>query len=592
MTRFLKSLAGVLLAAGLLSAMTGVTAFADDSGLPCELMGKNALAQEYETYGNTVNSYLLAIDGGYMRVDADDGLAVTYYDKDLNRLSRKHVSGELPLYGGFYYDGTSYYMVTGQANEEEDDDTEVYRVTKYDKSWNRLGHASVYGGNTVRPFWSGSCRMASDGDTLVIRTCHTMYTASDGKNHQANYTIVVDTSTIGEDPEEAEILCGAPGYVSHSFNQFVLEDEGTFVCMDHGDGHPRAFALNRFDLDKEEGSVSQYNTVEVLAFAGETGENITCASVGGLSQTGSKYVIAGNSSLQTSEEEASLFFRNIFFATVDKSSGNIDFKWITDLDPEKTGDRDSVSTPHLVKVNDDCFCLLWIKGESFNHFWNPTLQYVFCDGDGNLTSEIYSCDGVLSDCAPIVSNGSIIWYVYNEGVVDFYTIPVNQPSALSVKTQPDPHTWVRSGGDDYFYEYTCSVCGETKSIPKSDDPSGDDPSDPDDPPGGDPDDPDDPDYVPEPAPTSITKLVKAKKAVTVKWKKQTFDTTGYQIQYSLKKNFKGAKTVNINKNTTVSKRIKKLKSKKKYFFRIRTVYRDGFDKYYSAWSKAKAVKIK
>ena len=98
--------------------------------------------------------------------------------------------------------------------------------------------------------------------------------------------------------------------------------------------------------------------------------------------------------------------------------------------------------------------------------------------------------------------------------------------------------------------------------------------------------------MPEPAPTSITKLVKAKKAVTVKWKKQTFDTTGYQIQYSLKKNFKGAKTVNINKNTTVSKRIKKLKSKKKYFFRIRTVYRDGFDKYYSAWSKAKAVKIK
>ena len=91
--------------------------------------------------------------------------------------------------------------------------------------------------------------------------------------------------------------------------------------------------------------------------------------------------------------------------------------------------------------------------------------------------------------------------------------------------------------------------------------------------------------------TTLSKLTPKKKKMIVKWKKQGVQTTGYQIQYSLKKNFKGAKNKLVKKSST-KVTIKKLKSKKKYFVRIRTYKKVNGKMYYSAWSKAKTVKIK
>ena len=95
-----------------------------------------------------------------------------------------------------------------------------------------------------------------------------------------------------------------------------------------------------------------------------------------------------------------------------------------------------------------------------------------------------------------------------------------------------------------------------------------------------------------PKTTSISKLTAGKKKLTVKWKKQATQTTGYQLQYGTSSKFKGAKTATITKNKTVSKAISKLKAKKKYYVRIRTyktVKVNGKSvKLYSAWSKTKS----
>lgn len=74
-----------------------------------------------------------------------------------------------------------------------------------------------------------------------------------------------------------------------------------------------------------------------------------------------------------------------------------------------------------------------------------------------------------------------------------------------------------------------------------------------------------------------------KKSVNLSWKKVK-NAKKYQIQYSLKKNFKKAKTKTTNKLTIT---IKKLTKKKMYYFRVRAV--NGSKK--GAWSKAKSVKI-
>jgi hypothetical protein len=92
--------------------------------------------------------------------------------------------------------------------------------------------------------------------------------------------------------------------------------------------------------------------------------------------------------------------------------------------------------------------------------------------------------------------------------------------------------------------------------------------------------------------TSLSKLTKASKAFTVKWKKQTTQTTGYQIRYSKKKDMSSVKTVTISKNKTVSKKVTKLKKKTTYYVQVRTYKKVGSKNYYSAWSKTKSVKTK
>ena len=96
--------------------------------------------------------------------------------------------------------------------------------------------------------------------------------------------------------------------------------------------------------------------------------------------------------------------------------------------------------------------------------------------------------------------------------------------------------------------------------------------------------------------TSVSKLSAGKKQFKVEWKKQTSQTTGYEIQYSTSSKMKNAKTVTVGKNKTTSTTVKNLKSGKKYYVRIRTyktVKINGKSvKLYSSWSSVKNIKVK
>ena len=94
--------------------------------------------------------------------------------------------------------------------------------------------------------------------------------------------------------------------------------------------------------------------------------------------------------------------------------------------------------------------------------------------------------------------------------------------------------------------------------------------------------------VARPAITSIKNS--ASRKMTLKWGKNA-KATGYQIQYSLKSNFAGAKTVNVTKAATVTKVIGSLTKGKVYYVRIRTCKKVGKTTYYSMWSVAKKLKI-
>lgn len=92
--------------------------------------------------------------------------------------------------------------------------------------------------------------------------------------------------------------------------------------------------------------------------------------------------------------------------------------------------------------------------------------------------------------------------------------------------------------------------------------------------------------------TILSSLSAGKKSFNAKWKKQTTQTTGYQIQYSTNSNFSGAKLVTIKNNKILSKTIKGLAAKKTYYVRIRTYKTISSTHYMSNWSKSYKVKTK
>ena len=83
-----------------------------------------------------------------------------------------------------------------------------------------------------------------------------------------------------------------------------------------------------------------------------------------------------------------------------------------------------------------------------------------------------------------------------------------------------------------------------------------------------------------------------KKSMTVSWKKDT-RASGYQITYAQNKKLtKGKKNVTVSKNKTTKKAIKKLKSKKTYYVKVRAYKKAGSQKLYGTYSAVKKVKVK
>ena len=95
--------------------------------------------------------------------------------------------------------------------------------------------------------------------------------------------------------------------------------------------------------------------------------------------------------------------------------------------------------------------------------------------------------------------------------------------------------------------------------------------------------------------TQIIRIKAAKKGFTVRWKGIAKVCNGYEISYSTKKNMTGAKNVRLAPDKK-SFKAKRLKSKKKYYVRIRT-YRivkvnGTYKRVYSVWSKIKTVRTR
>lgn len=84
---------------------------------------------------------------------------------------------------------------------------------------------------------------------------------------------------------------------------------------------------------------------------------------------------------------------------------------------------------------------------------------------------------------------------------------------------------------------------------------------------------------------------KKKKTAKITWEKVD-GAEGYVVEYALKASFKGSKAVMIKKGTTVSKTLKKLKSKKTYYIRVKAYKTINGEKIYTGIGAKKKVRVK
>ncbi len=443
-------------------------AYAATSDICTEFTGNNYGTNNYTRAASPVYSYLTEEGDGYMRVQGykddseDTGIDVIFYDRDLNATAYRHVSRELPLFGAFAQTADNYFIISGQENADELDDCEVLRVTKYDKSWNRIDSCSLYGINTSLPFRSGSCRTAVVGDHIAIHTSHRMFKSSDGLNHQSNMTFEIDTSAMEFTyTRYIGYSYQFPEYTSHSFNQFIVAGDGEAAVLDHGDAYPRSIKMSLFSGDPESGQILSrvYETDKLADIPGEIGDNNTGVSLGGFEKTSTGYIAAGNSIYQHDNETMDLSRpRNVFVTAVDTSGEETTAQtnWLTDVSYD-TG------TPQLAKVSNDCFVVLWSHGAEIN--------YVAVDAGGKQISELYTGEGELSDCKPVVSDGKIMWYVYDGNEAVFYTITAEaNGSGQAVLGQPvviqsdTGHDFATMSAENGVAALRCTRCGAEKTV--------------------------------------------------------------------------------------------------------------------------------
>ncbi len=217
-------------------------------------------------------------------------------------------------------------------------------------------------------------------------------------------TFVVRQSNMKITDSFYQVMNSSVGYVSHSFNQFVLVDQNQrLVTLDHGDAYPRSIILMRA-LDAKAGGSKfsgRFENSDLVEFPGKIGDNYTGASIGGFAETNKGYVTAFNYDGKNEKGP-----RAIYLGFTSKSG------LVSKVAPI-TG-YDGMRTPVLVPTGLDGGYLMWTNSKGEFYY----TRYA----DGGRIGTVSEAYARLSDCQPILYNGACVWYVTMNSVPTFYML--------------------------------------------------------------------------------------------------------------------------------------------------------------------------
>lgn len=407
----------------------------------------NIITGEYNVISSAVSrSYLYRDNNSIVRVEYfTDPLPLVHietFSKELELISSQsiYIDYLFTEWGGFFAGEKYNFLILGRRNLANNDDVEVIRILKYDKQWNQQGIASLYGANTAIPFFS-TARYAEYNGMLYIHSGHGMY-----NGHQANMTLAVRQQDMKITDAQYEVT-GTYGYVSHSFDQYILIDqEQNIITLDHGDGNPRASILQRYNGKAGNEIFSGYyydgylftstDSVVIQSFPGPSGENVTGAYLGGLAETSAGYITAYNYNGVGYVDDSSRYkIRNMYFSYTPKQNFSNAGTTITQVTSYPNAGIESAGKCKVVPIGLDGGYVLWdiqerIPAETwFDGVWSSNdrfistgkISYIRYYSDGSI-SDVSTVTGDLSDCQPILFDSKIIWYVTSNSAPTFYVL--------------------------------------------------------------------------------------------------------------------------------------------------------------------------
>ena len=413
-------------AAAILASALTLTACFTVNAAASSVTGTNIHNNNYSRWSAPIASNIYENSDGSMTLVecVSNTVAVERYTKDGEFLETiTKFDAPYSIFGGFYSGQKYNYLVFGSKNSNADDAVDVVFVRQYGKDWSFIRESAIKGIDTKTPFEAGSLRMVETNGILYIFTCHVMYSG-----HQANMTLLFNSETL------EYLKRSTSPYSSHSFNQFIQTDGSYIYTLDHGDAYPRALMMGKYQA----GTTSFYaSTKELYNIVGTTGDNTTGVSVGGFLLSGDKFYIVGNSIIQDESTYQSDTHRNIFLMTTDKNMSAPTFTWLTNYTAD---DKISPYTPHLTKLDDGNYIVMWEEKDSAS---NLVTKIAKINSSGSIVKSAQTL-APLSDCPPLLcSDGKLRWYVTDSCAPIFYTL---DPNTMETPKTPSEDWSIDSNG--------------------------------------------------------------------------------------------------------------------------------------------------
>ncbi|MCR5161253.1 MAG: InlB B-repeat-containing protein, partial [Lachnospiraceae bacterium] len=376
--------------------------------------------------------YIFSVEGGYETVtwNTDDPgyFVVERYDGSKQFLWGKRIStAHLKLsadqdaddivWGGVY-EGEKYnFVVSGQYNNDEEDNRAVVLVAKFSKDWAFLGSCPVCNNSDLNGIGSieatsvfnyGPVRMSELDGNLWVVSNHIGYTSVGNLRHFGKMSLVVD--------EETMELKGTAERYMHDYDCYVLRVNDEMYCMDLVEGS-RVVTVGRLDLSRYNDGWGSEAAESVVIYEFWTKERVGSTSyslygyTGGLeySETSDRLLAIGygndQEKLTASGGDPGNTSSNIWLRLVSPDLKTVEEVSLTSF-PDGSGI--DASDCSILKMDSNRFLVTWYEWhedafEGYNKF-------MFIDGSGRKLTDpvVLSSEEELSKMI-LSPDGTVVW---------------------------------------------------------------------------------------------------------------------------------------------------------------------------------------